>query len=576
MKIRIVFISLFSALLLFSSLITAQQSTYVDPQLHQYPEDIPFSCLLVMSDQVNTDVAQFFPDKSQKGAFVFQQLKTKATQSQKDIIAYLSSKNIPYRTFFLVNSIEIQCTYEALNYLSDRKDVSMILSIPNIGLELPQIDRNQFRLNSSLPTWGIQMIKANIAWSKGIRGEGVTIGGQDTGYDWEHPALKQQYKGDSLNHNYTWHDAIHTNASTNPCGTDVTFPCDDGSHGTHTMGTMVGGDPDGIQIGVSPASEWIGCRNMDMGYGTPVTYLECFEWFLAPTDLNNQNPDPSRAPDVINNSWACPPFEGCNNGNFHVMRMAVENLKNAGVFVVASAGNSGPFCESISAPPAIFEESFVIGASNEIDEMASFSSRGPVTIDSSFRQKPDVVAPGVNTISCVPDSGYASYSGTSMAGPHVAGAVALLISASPDLRGQVDSIAWILKMTADTLYLNDTCASVPSSSIPNYTFGYGRINLEKALRWVRPDLFVATSSIQRSFSVNVFPNPTTDLIQVQFSQLIDYCSLELHDVMGRLIMEKSFRSIEHTDLNFATLTKGIYFLTIRSFDASIVHKISKL
>ena len=79
------------------------------------------------------------------------------------------------------------------------------------------------------------------------------------------------------------------------------------------MGTMVGDDGAGNQIGVAPGAKWIGCRNMNEGDGTPATYSECFQWFIAPTDLNNQFPNPTLAPHVINNSWGCPPSEGCTD-----------------------------------------------------------------------------------------------------------------------------------------------------------------------------------------------------------------------------------------------------------------------
>merc|ERR1712127_902407 len=100
---------------------------------------------------------------------------------------------------------------------------------------------------------------------------------------------------------------------------------------------MVGEDNDN-QIGVAPGAKWIACRNMERGNGTPATYIECFEWFMAPTDLNNENPDVSKAPHVIANSWSCPTSEGCDSTNWHVMEAVVQNLKASGVVVVVSAG----------------------------------------------------------------------------------------------------------------------------------------------------------------------------------------------------------------------------------------------
>ena len=100
---------------------------------------------------------------------------------------------------------------------------------------------------------------------------------------------------------------------------------------------------------------------MERGYGTPVTYLECFEWFLAPTDGNGLDPRPELAPHVINNSWVCPPSEGCDPDS---LRTIVENTRAAGIVVVASAGNSGSECGSVEYPPAIYAAAFSVGATD--------------------------------------------------------------------------------------------------------------------------------------------------------------------------------------------------------------------
>jgi subtilisin family serine protease len=240
------------------------------------------------------------------------------------------------------------------------------------------------------------------------------------------------------------------------------------------MGTMVGDDGLTNQIGMAPGAKWIGCRNMDQGNGTPTTYSECYQFFLAPTTVAGTNPDPSKAPDVINNSWGCPPSEGCTDPN--VMLTLVNNVRAAGIVTVHSAGNSGSACSTISDPSAIYDSSTTVGATTSTDAIASYSSRGAVTIDGSNRLKPDISAPGSGVRSSVPGGGYSSMSGTSMAGPHVAGLVALLISARPDLAGNVDGIENVIEQTAVHLTSAQTCGGVPGTQIPNNTYGYGRIN----------------------------------------------------------------------------------------------------
>ena len=340
--------------------------------------------------------------------------------------------------------------------------------------------------------WGLVKIKADSVWSQGFRGNGITVGGADTGYKWDHPALKKAYRGwnntnQTVNHDYNWHDAIHAidphNSGSNPCGLNSMVPCDDDEHGTHTMGTMVGldsleSDATKIQrIGVAPDAKWIGCRNMERGWGMPSTYSECFQWFLAPTKTDGSSPDPSKRPMVINNSWGCPPSEGCNPavGSTHwIIKTSLENLRNAGTVVIASAGNSGSNCHTVQDPPAMYAAAFAVGASNSSDGMASFSSRGKVTVDTSNRLKPQISAPGVSVRSSVP-SGFATFSGTSMAGPHVVGAVALILNAKPSLIGNVVSVENLLQSSAKNISSTvtpQTCDGIPHTAIPNPIFGY--------------------------------------------------------------------------------------------------------
>ena len=297
--------------------------------------------------------------------------------------------------------------------------------------------------------WGVQNVNAPQVWALGYTGTGMVVGNQDTGVRWTHNAIKPKYRGwtgTPADHTYHGWDAIHSGGGT--CGPNTQQPCDDHSHGTHTTGTTVGDDGAGNQIGVAPGARWIGCRNMNVGVGTPGTYTECFEFFIAPTDLAGGNADPTKRPHVMNNSWGCPPSEGCSANS---LQQIVENTQAAGIFVVASAGNSGSSCSTVQDPPAIYAASYSVGAINSSNALAGFSSRGPVTIDSSNRLKPDISAPGENiTSSCrlylaicstgldfrngpgLLDIGtFNTISGTSMAAPHIAGIVAQLFQADP-------------------------------------------------------------------------------------------------------------------------------------------------
>jgi subtilisin family serine protease len=348
--------------------------------------------------------------------------------------------------------------------------------------------------------WGVAKIEAPLAWAAGTTGQGVVIGGEDTGYQWDHPVLKPQYRGwdgTLAHHSYNWHDSVHDAAPEPICGNDSPVPCDPNHHGTHTAGTFAGDDGPAAtprhQTGVAPGARWIGCRNMDkFGNGTSARYIECMQWMLEPTNLQGRKPMPDLAPDIVSNSWYCAVSEGCTTGL--EIEAAVDNLVSAGIFYAAAAGNFGAMpgsdgagCETIAGPPAIYDSSFVVGATDATDALASFSSRGPVPGSSLVR--PDVSAPGVDVCSSIPTNSYScAFSGTSMATPHVAGAAALLMSAFPALKGYPSKVVEILRATATTQGVTNTagvtqsCGGTPITQWPNYMVGFGRVDAWNALR----------------------------------------------------------------------------------------------
>ncbi len=187
--------------------------------------------------------------------------------------------------------------------------------------------------------------------------------------------------------------------------------------------------------------------------------------------------DPARAAHVLNNSWGCPPIEGCDPGS---LLPAVRALRAAGIFVVASAGNEGPRCSSVEDPIAIYDAVFSVGAIDQDGNLADFSSRGPVTVDGSDRVKPDIVAPGVDVLSALPGGTYGPLDGTSMAGPHVAGVVALMWSAQPKMIGNIDRTEQILQETARPY------EGMPSGcfdgSVPGDGAGYGVVDAYEAVK----------------------------------------------------------------------------------------------
>ncbi len=435
--------------------------------------------LVILAPRADLSMAARLPSKAEKGAAVRDALWRTAQESQAGLRAWLSARGVPYRPFYIVNAILVTGDESLARTIAARPEVSRLVANPKIKNEMPQ--PMPFRLTDLTRTTaiepGVSYIHAPEVWAMGFTGQGIVVGGQDTGYDWDHPAIKNQYRGwdgSSANHNYNWHDSIHNNShGTNVCGTDSPVPCDDHGHGTHTIGTAVGDDGGGNQIGVAPGAQWIGCRNMDNGWGTPATYLECFEFFLAPypVDGTPADGDPLLAPDLTTNSWSCPTEEGCD---WDTLQSAVEAQRAAGIMTIVAAGNEGPGCSTIADPPGTYDAAYTVGALNTgTDTLASFSSRGPVTVDGSSRAKPDITAPGTNTRSSVPGGGYASFSGTSMATPHVAGAVALLWSAVPTLTHDIDATEAYLNAGAQPIATTE-CGS---SGTLNFGFGAGRLNV---------------------------------------------------------------------------------------------------
>jgi subtilisin family serine protease len=311
------------------------------------------------------------------------------------------------------------------------------------------------------------MIGADRVWDEfNARGEGIVVGQSDSGVDVDHPALKESYRGNTESDDYNWFDPWNGEPS----------PYDDGGHGTHTLGTVLGQNG----IGIAPDATWFACANLVRNLANPALYLDCMQFMLAPFPQNGDpfaDGDPLRAADVLNNSWGCPEIEGCDPNS---LKAAADNLRAAGIFVAVSTGNDGPNCSTVDAPLSIYDSVFSVGAIDQFGNIAQFSSRGPVTADGSGRIKPDIVAPGVDILSALPGGTYGSNSGTSMAGPHVAGAVALLWSADPTLIGDIDRTEQLLIDSAN-LYTGNRDGCFEGAK-PNNAFGYGVLDVYEAVK----------------------------------------------------------------------------------------------
>ncbi len=422
-------------------------------QLAAAPDGETVSFLVVLSDQV--DAVDFVAgadlsaaSRVEKSAALYTALTATARTSQGTLRTWLDQRKIAYRAFYIVNMIEVRATAAQADQIRRFPGIDRLVPNPTVrqALPLPQPTNPPINQSTNQPlpqnvtalTYGLSAIGADKVWALGFRGQGVVVASQDTGVEWTHPALQATYRGwdadtSTASHVYNWVDAWPNDPNRpSACSPDPQVPCDDHGHGTHTVGTLTGTAPTGADftdIGVAPDAKWMGCRNMDNGNGTPASYTACFEFFLAPYPQGGDPATegrPDLAPNIINNSWSCPPSEGCDAES---LRQIVETVRAAGQLVVSSAGNAGPSCGSVRDPIAIYDAAFSVGAVAENGVIAPFSSRG--LADGSGRIKPDLSAPGAAVYSSYVGGGYGYLWGTSMASPHVAGADGVALVRGP-------------------------------------------------------------------------------------------------------------------------------------------------
>jgi subtilisin family serine protease len=410
-------------------------------------------------------------DKRERGRFVRDRLVATAERSQGEARRAAAARGAQADSHWLRNVMIVED--------ADRQLVAELRQLPGVREVRPErayplvqpVPMDAAILEAlGDPDWGAERIGAPAAWEEGILGGGVVVANIDTGVDFTHPALVNQYRGNlggaGFVHDYNWWD---------PTGLCGPIPCDTDGHGTHTMGTMVGGDGPGPfvpDIGVAPGAQWIAAKGCEFFFCTEGSLLSSGEFMIAPTDLDGDNPDPGRAPHIVNNSW------GGGPGDEFYLEI-VQGWRAAGIIPVFSAGNPGPSCGN-GGSPGDYNESFSVGATDIDDVIAGFSGRGP----SAFgKVNPDVAAPGVNVLSSVPGDDYEAFSGTSMAAPHVAGALALMLSAQPDLIGNVDDATDFLRDTA--LAIPDLSCGGHESGVPNNVYGHGRIDAFAAVDLVK-------------------------------------------------------------------------------------------
>lgn len=427
-------------------------------------------------DLLTRDLVEMRADRALRNREVVRMLRDTANNTQAMILAEMNELRAAgqiarLEPLWLVNGFRVDASASTLEQIALHQDVRMIFLNPEVELITPVLDdRRALRDERSdrSAEAGLSAIGVPEVWSMGLTGEGIVIASLDTGVDIGHPALATRWRGLELgyagNPQWAWFDPL----------TNTTVPQEfaANSHGTHTMGTMLGGEP-GDSIGVAPGAQWIHAAVIDRGgiEQTVTDAILALQWVVDP----DGDPDTSfDVPHVCNNSWGISSFMGyppCDE----LFWSFLDNAEAAGVVQIFAAGNDGFWGVRRPADRARgSHQSVAVGA---VDgnapswPIATFSSRGPTycTLDGSPASKPDIVAPGVDVRSAIAGDGYELKSGTSMASPHVAGVVALMLQACPDLLP--DEIMQIIYDTAVPL-------GAPGK---NNTYGYGMIDAYAAV-----------------------------------------------------------------------------------------------
>jgi bacillopeptidase F len=401
----------------------------------------------------------------QQRSAVISALKQTAMESQAGVLDFLEEAETEgqaedIQAYHIVNGVAVTATKEVAEKIATFPEVEKLL--PNEQRQLiraVETDAEVPENKTAEIEWNIDRVGAPAVWDMGIDGQGAVVASIDTGVDWEHPALKDKYRGynpetGEVDHTYSFYDPVN--------GRDV--PYDDDSHGTHVTGTMVGSEADGSnQVGVAPGAEWISVQAFTPAGAYDTDLLAAAQWIMAPGG------DASKAPDVVNNSW------GGGPGLDEWYRDAVTAWRAADIFPAFAAGNTtltNPGGPGSVAVPANYPESFAVGSTNSSDMKSTFSLEGPSPYDEI---KPDIAAPGEGIRSSVPGGGYGGKSGTSMASPVIAGVVALLNSANAGI--DVDTAEEILMEMADSDAGTDS--NFPES--PNNGYGYGIVDAYAAV-----------------------------------------------------------------------------------------------
>ena len=484
------FLKMFILLLLFAGFMLGFSRTDRSLAAGEGSEKIESDLLEQLSAEGQSDFIVRFAEQadlsaayemewSERGWFVYNTLTETAQRSQARAQAYLDSQRVAYRSFFAGNEVYVYAgNLEQATGLARMGEVARLYAPPVITITpletvnpllsatwAGELLANHAETKVFLPdtvAWGVNDANGSEFWTTfDVRGEGILVANIDTGVRYTHGALATKYACNGLtDHTKCWFD---------PDGL-IDAPADGNGHGTHTMGTMVGyGVVEEIiyEIGMAPNAHWIACQGCDTTGCESPDLLACADWILKPGG------SPDNRPHIVNNSW------GSSSDGTYFYQPQIIAWRAAGIFPAFSAGNNGPGCDTLGDPGSL-QEAFASAAHDLSGIEYSIGSRGPSYYGHDPYTKPNLSGPGVAITSSLSatDISYGQLSGTSMASPHTAGAVALLWSCNPDLVGQIDTTFRLLQNSARTPRLS--VCGVPPDGEGNYSFGYGYLDVLEA------------------------------------------------------------------------------------------------
>jgi subtilisin family serine protease len=389
-------------------------------------------------------------------------LQAHAAADQRALLRYLDRERTrggvaAVESFWVFNGLSVTARPDVAAAIAARADVATVEADDINVVPLAAAPSARPGAAGGPPLAPAGPVEPNIAavnapglWSLGDTGQGIVVASLDSGVDAAHPDLAARWRGG-------------TNSWFDPYGQHPTAPVDMTGHGTGTMGVMVGGDAGGAAIGMAPGATWIAAKIFnDAGSGTATAIHAAFQWVLDP----DGDPATDDAPDVLNNSWSYGSI-GCNLA----FQLDLQSIRAAGILPVFAGGNFGPGASS-SVSPANYPESFAVGSVDGTGLVDGTSSRGPSACGEASTAYPEVVAPGVAVRTADRYGLYQVATGTSLAAPHAAGALALLLAAHPGLTAEQQAAA----LAAGAVDLGPIG--------PDNTYGAGRLDVLAAHEWL--------------------------------------------------------------------------------------------